>query len=77
MTGWTFHTKADAYREFKKLYKKQPEIYEAKGPGDFSSRYEVTLSSNQGLDLFQRTLGGATTGIDRIVPGGCATESPS
>ena len=77
VVDWTFHTKKEAYREFKRLYKKQPEIYGSKEPSDFPSRFEVTLSSTQDLDLFERTLVGATTGVDRIVPGGCATESPS
>ena len=73
----TFHSNLEAYREFKNLYKKQPKIYEAKGPADFPSRYEVTLDSGQSLDSFQRALEGATTGIARFVPGGCASPEVS
>ena len=73
---WSFHSNLEAYREFKKLYRKEPEIYETKQPDDFPSRFEVTLDSTQAMDLFERSLAGATTGIDRLVPGGCATEAP-
>ena len=72
----TFHSNLEAYREFKKLYEKQPEVYKSKNPSDFPSRFEVILTSGQDYDLFERTLAGATTGIDRLVPGGCATETP-
>ena len=72
----TFHSNLEAYREFKELYEKQPEIYKSKDPSDFPSRFEVVLTSGQDYDLFERTLAGATTGIDRLVPGGCATETP-
>ena len=73
----SFFSRHDAYREFKRLYRKQPEIYEAKGPSDFPSRYEVTLEPGYDLGDFERRLQGATTGIDRFVPGGCAKESAS
>ena len=73
----SFHSNLEAYREFKKLYKKEPEIYEAKQPKDFPSRFEVTLDATQTFGEFERALAGATTGIDRLVPGGCATETPT
>ena len=73
VVDWTFHSRLQAYREFKKLYKDQPDIYEAKEPSEFPSRFEVTLESDDDYDLFERTLAGATTGVDRLVPGGCAT----
>lgn len=69
----TFHSNRAAYREFKKLYEKQPQIAEAKKASDFPSRYAVTLDSGQSVESFERTLTGATTGIQRLVPGGCAT----
>ena len=72
-----FHSSREAYRDFKKLYEKQPDIYESKDPSEFPSRYEVTLESDDFYDLFERTLAGATTGVDRLVPGGCATAEPS
>ena len=74
---WSFHSSREAYRDFKKLYEKEPEIYEAKQPSEFPSRYEVTLESSGDYELFERTLEGATTGIDRLVPGGCASPEPS
>lgn len=73
---WSFHSNLEAYREFKRLYKKEPKIYEAKEPSDFPARFEVTLDSTSTFGLFERALEGATTGIDRLVPGGCATEAP-
>jgi cell division protein FtsX len=73
----TFHSRREAFREFKELYEKQPDIYESKNPSEFPSRYEVTLESDDFYDLFERTLAGATTGVDRLVPGGCATAEPS
>jgi hypothetical protein len=73
----TFHSSREAYRDFKKLYEKQPDIYESKDPSEFPSRYEVTLESDDFYDLFERTLAGATTGVDRLVPGGCATAEPA
>ncbi|MBW3594470.1 MAG: permease-like cell division protein FtsX [Actinobacteria bacterium] len=72
-----FHSSLEAYREFKTLYKEHPKIYEAKRPSDFPARYEVTLVSNQSFDVFERTLAGVTTGIDRLVPGGCASPEPT
>ena len=73
----TFHSRRDAYRDFKKLYEKQPDIYESKDPSEFPSRYEVTLESDDFYGPFERRLAGATTGVDRLVPGGCATAEPS
>ncbi len=73
----SFHSGTEAYKEFKKLYRNQPEIYESKGPKDFPGRYEVTLESGQSVGAFERALAGSATGIDRLVPGGCATESPA
>ena len=73
----TFYSHRHAYREFKKLYEEQPKIYEAKKPSEFPSRFEVTLASADAYDLFERTLEGATTGIDRLVPGGCITPEPT
>lgn len=73
----TFYSRHEAYREFKRLYKEQPEIYEAKKPSEFPSRFEVILASDDDYDLFERTLAGATTGVDRLVPGGCSTPSPT
>lgn len=67
-----FHSNRLAYREFKELYSQQPQIRDAKGPSDFPSRYEVTLDSGQSVDLFERTVA-EVSGIDRLVPGGCAT----
>ena len=72
-----FHSNLEAYREFKNLYKKRPKLYELKKPADFPSRYEVTLDSGQSLAAFQRALDGATTGIDRVVPGGCRSPEPT
>ena len=69
----SFHSNRAAYREFKKLYEKQPQIAEAKKASDFPSRYAVTLDSGQSVEDFERTLTGSTTGIERLVPGGCAT----
>lgn len=74
---WTFHSRREAYREFKKLYKEEPDIYKAKEPSEFPSRFEVILASDDDYDLFERTLAGATTGVDRLVPGGCSTPSPA
>ena len=74
---WSFHSSRKAYREFKKLYEKQPDIYESKDPSEFPSRYEVTLQSEDFYDPFERILDGATTGVDRLVPGGCATPEAS
>ena len=71
-----FHSAADAYREFKKTYKDQPELYETRKPSDFGSRYEVTLESSQVMSTFEARMK-STTGIDGVVPGGCATESPA
>jgi cell division protein FtsX len=74
---WTFHSRREAYKEFKRLYEKQPDIYEAKKPSEFPSRFEVILTSDDAYDLFERTLAGATTGVDRLVPGGCKTPEPA
>ncbi len=71
----TFHSAREAYAEFKMQYEKEPEIYKAKKPSDFPSRYEVILESGQDYGPFERSLVGATTGIDRMIPGGCATEA--
>ncbi len=73
----SFHSGDEAYKEFKKLYRNQPEIYKTKRRGDFPARYEVTLESGQAVGAFERALAGSATGIDRLVPGGCATESPA
>jgi len=74
---WSFHSSREAYREFKRTYRNEPDIYESKNPSDFPSRFEVTLASADAYDLFERTLMGATTGVDQLVPGGCATRAPS
>ena len=74
---WSFHSNVEAYREFKKLYREEREIYESKQPADFPSRFEVTLEPPQTIEGFETALEGATTGIDRLVPGGCATETPA
>ena len=72
-----FHSGNEAYKEFKKLYRNQPEIYESTGPDAFPARYDVTLESGQAVGAFERALAGSATEIDRLVPGGCATESPA
>ena len=77
VVDWTFHSRRKAFREFKELYEEQPDIYESKDPSEFPSRYEVTLESDDFYDPFERLLAGATTGVDRLVPGGCATAEPS
>ena len=71
-----FYSSAAAYREFKNAYKDQPEVYKSKKPSEFGSRYEVTLESGQVLGTFEARMK-STTGIDGVVPGGCATESPA
>lgn len=73
----SFHSSREAYREFKKLYEEQPDMYRSKDPSEFPSRYEVTLESADFYDPFERTLAGGTTGVDRLVPGGCATPEAS
>lgn len=76
VTSSVLHTPEEAYREFKRAYRQQPEIYETKDVSDFPARFEVTLESTQSYDLFERSVTGATTGVQGIVPGGCATETP-
>ena len=77
VVDWSFHSSRQAYREFKKLYEEQPDIYRSKDPSEFPSRYEVTLESDDFYDPFERTLAGGTTGVDRLVPGGCASPEAS
>jgi cell division protein FtsX len=72
----SFHSRNEGYKEFKKLYQNQPEIYETKKPRDFPARYDVTIQSGQDVGAFDRALAGSATGIDRLVPGGCVKESP-
>lgn len=74
---WTFHSSREAYREFKKLYEAEPDIYESKEPKDFPARFEVILASDDFYGSFERQLAGATTGVDRLVPGGCVTPGAS
>ncbi len=74
---WSFHSHREAYREFKRLYAEQPDIYKSQEPSDFPARFEVMLASDDDYGSFERALAGATTGVDRVVPGGCASPEPS
>lgn len=69
----TFHSPEDAYKEFKRSYRGQPEIYKDRSPKDFPGSYEVTLIPGADYSGFEASLVG-TPGIDKLVPGPCPEE---
>ena len=69
----TFHSPEDAYKEFKRTYRGQPEIYKDRSPGDFPGSYEVTLIPGAEYGGFEASLVG-TPGIDKLVPGPCSED---
>ncbi|MGH2806504.1 MAG: permease-like cell division protein FtsX [Actinomycetota bacterium] len=72
-----FHSPAEAFREFKRLYRGQPEIIEDRTVDDFPGFYNVTLTGQNAFDTFEASLVGAI-GIDKLVPGGCEqTQGPT
>ncbi len=71
----TFHSRREAYRDFKRQYRKQPENYEAKRMSDFPARYEVIVEPHL-IEDFELSLT-AASGVDSLIPGGCATGSPA
>jgi cell division protein FtsX len=72
-----YHSPEEAFREFKRVYRGQPEILEGRTVDDFPGFYDVTLSGQDAFASFEASLVGAV-GIDKLVPGGCGgPEGPA
>lgn len=74
----TFHSSHESYREFKSVYKDQPEVLEDREAADFPGTYEVVLIPGAAYATIEATLVG-TPGINKLVPGPCRDvgESPN
>ena len=71
---FSFNSPEEAYKDFKRAYRGQPEVYEDKGPADFPGSFEVTLLRGAALSSFNAALG-STAGVDKLVPGPCRRRS--
>ena len=71
---FSFNSPEDAYKDFKRAYRGQPEVYEGKGPADFPGSFEVTLLRGAAFSSFNAALG-STVGVDKLVPGPCRGRS--